>query len=237
MKIHYNVPGKARKNLAQTIGTWLEEDVNYEGAPSFAYTIDYFTVDRDGNLIFDDRADSEVIESLLEHLYDEGFESDISEISDKLSDAPSIDSEVDIDCVKLCFPDTGFDEASFERLKAICEAKKNLITKAFDAVSTEVIWNKEEKNIGFPWFKLDLSTDENQKIACILFLNKLMDFAKEAKRVTAKEKEVENEKYAFRCFLLRLGFIGDEFKGTRKLLLSRLSGNAAFKNKKDKEAE
>ena len=51
-----------------------------------------------------------------------------------------------------------------------------------------------------------------------------------AKRVTAKEKEVDNDKYAFRCFLLRLGFIGAEFKTERKILLQTLTGSAAFKS-------
>jgi hypothetical protein len=32
-------------------------------------------------------------------------------------------------------------------------------------------------------------------------------------------KEVDNEKYAFRCFLLRLGFIGSDYKAERKILL------------------
>ena len=53
--------------------------------------------------------------------------------------------------------------------------------------------------------------------------------AKDAKRVTATEKDVESEKYAFRCFLLRLGFIGAESKTQRKLLLQKLSGSSAFK--------
>ena len=48
-----------------------------------------------------------------------------------------------------------------------------------------------------------------------------------------KEREVENDKYAFRCFLLRLGFIGDEYKLTRKILLENLEGSAAFKMKKE----
>ena len=43
--------------------------------------------------------------------------------------------------------------------------------------------------------------------------------ATNSKRITAKERTVENEKYAFRCFLLRLGFIGDEYKTSRKILL------------------
>ena len=49
------------------------------------------------------------------------------------------------------------------------------------------------------------------------------------KRISTKEKEVHNEKYAFRCFLLRLGFIGEEFKTARKILLRNLSGSTAFK--------
>jgi hypothetical protein len=54
--------------------------------------------------------------------------------------------------------------------------------------------------------------------------------AKAQKRVLAAEKPADNEKYAFRCFLLRLGFIGDEFRTERRILLSRLSGNGAFRN-------
>ena len=42
--------------------------------------------------------------------------------------------------------------------------------------------------------------------------------------------------YAFRCFLLRLGFIGDEYKAVRKILLANLSGSSAFKNGSRKEA-
>jgi len=53
--------------------------------------------------------------------------------------------------------------------------------------------------------------------------------AKTQKRVTAKDKTVDNDKYAFRCFLLRLGFIGAEYKADRKILLKNLTGSSAFK--------
>lgn len=49
------------------------------------------------------------------------------------------------------------------------------------------------------------------------------------KNIVKSIKEVDNPKYAFRCFLLRLGFIGDQYKQTRKILLKRLSGSSAFK--------
>ena len=61
--------------------------------------------------------------------------------------------------------------------------------------------------------------------------------AQNAKRVNAREKNTDNEKYAFRCFLLRLGFIGDEYKSARKILLRNLVGSSAFKGGQSKEAE
>ena len=67
------------------------------------------------------------------------------------------------------------------------------------------------------------------------FLSALCAMAKEAKRVLAKETYVESEKYAFRCFLLRLGFIGNDSKAARKILLRNLSGHSAFRNKAEEE--
>ena len=56
-----------------------------------------------------------------------------------------------------------------------------------------------------------------------------------SKRITATEKPVDNEKYAFRCFLLRLGFIGSEHKTQRKILLRNLTGSSAFRSGTKKE--
>ena len=42
----------------------------------------------------------------------------------------------------------------------------------------------------------------------------------------------DNEKYAFRCFLLRLGMIGADYKAARKVLLRRLTGSSAFRHGK-----
>ena len=66
--------------------------------------------------------------------------------------------------------------------------------------------------------------------ACTKLITAICQMAKEAKRVTVKEKEVENEKYAFRCFLLRLGFIGGEYKQIRKILMKNFTGSSAFKS-------
>lgn len=73
MTITINAQGAERKRLVQTISDWLGVPAKYCGAPIFNYEVDYFTIDRNGNLSFDDRTDSEVIERLLQHICDEGF--------------------------------------------------------------------------------------------------------------------------------------------------------------------
>jgi len=72
-----------------------------------------------------------------------------------------------------------------------------------------------------------------------MFICKLCEMARNQKRVVAKEKPADNDKYAFRCFLLRLGFIGAEYKAERKILLRNLTGSSAFKSGQPagKEAE
>jgi len=61
------------------------------------------------------------------------------------------------------------------------------------------------------------------------FICKLCEMARNQKRVVAKEKSTNNDKYSFRCFLLRLGFIGEEYKSERKILLRNLTGSSAFR--------
>ena len=84
-----------------------------------------------------------------------------------------------------------------------------------------------ESQVSFPWFPL--ASEPDAVSAYTEFISKLCELAIKLKRVALKDKEVENEKYAFRCFLLRLGFIGDDSKAARRILLKNLSGNAAFR--------
>ena len=82
MTITIHAQGAQRKRLVKTISDWLGAPAKYCGAPTFNYEVDYFTIDRNGSLSFDDRADSEVIERLLQHIYDEGFDIDQSHTDD-----------------------------------------------------------------------------------------------------------------------------------------------------------
>ena len=71
MTIYYNT--QDRKPLVKAISEFTGADAVYMRTPTYAYRIDYFTVTREGNLEFDDRADSEEIEGLIEFLAERGF--------------------------------------------------------------------------------------------------------------------------------------------------------------------
>ena len=192
MTINYIVQGQERKKLALTIAKWLGCEVKYQGAPTFAYQVDYFTLDRDGNLHFDDRADSEVIERLLEMLYDNGFEAEgLPEADNEKAEEES--TEVEITGLAIEIPMTDLTETSVKNVRALVEAKGNLIKKALcvDELPINII----DDRLDFPWFRAD-STPEEVK-AYMDFVTALCNFAKEHSRITAKEKEVENEKYAY----------------------------------------
>lgn len=118
-----------------------------------------------------------------------------------------------------------FSETAIKNLRAILASKANLIKAAFKIENCNVKVSEDE--LKFNWFK---ETPSTEKITAYNdFILKVVELAKKQKRVTAKEREVTNERYAFRCFLLRIGLIGSEFKNTRKILLENLVGNCAFK--------
>ena len=58
----------------------------------------------------------------------------------------------------------------------------------------------------------------------------LSELAKEVKFASAKPQQHDNPKYAMRTWLLRLGFIGEEFATAREVLTKRLAGDAAFRH-------
>lgn len=242
MTIKYDVPGIQRKNLAREIAKWMCVDVNYLGAPSFAYGIGACRLDPDGSLTINAESDNIFIESLLEHLEDEGYKriaerSQEAEICD-LEGEPKNDTNETATAeqnekvaLTVAMPRESFTDDALQNLQKLIDAKGSLIKKALtvDSLPIEV----DDEKISFPWFP-DVQEDETAD-AYTHFITALCDMAKKQNRVTAKEKSPLNEKYAFRCFLLRLGFIGLEYKKERKILLRNLSGSSAFKNVGEKD--
>lgn len=218
MKILYHAQGKTRKELADAISTITGATKVYKGIPSYAYEIDCFTVDRDGNLNFDDSTD---IKDLLEKLDSMGFHAQTP--TEKEPD--DSESEQDNGLV-IAMPRSFFTDTALENLKKLIQAKSNLMLKVFQ---TDVLrMQVTEDKVLFPWFTG--CPDADTVKAYTHFITALCHLAKKQKRVLATERVSINEKYDFRCFLLRLGFIGTKYKDERKLLLQHLSGSSAFKN-------
>ncbi len=219
MVLHFNVKGEARKAMVQAIEKALGINARYKGMPSMEYEIGGFTVGRNGELEFEDFLKWEmkpVIEACIKATGITPEEwNEAEEKANTSDDGEGIDLEVSVPIEKV----------SLENLIALIDAKSNLMKKALGIENTFI--REENKEIKFAWFK-GVSIEEAKTYT--KFISKLCEMSVTQKRVTAKAKENENEKYAFRCFLLRLGFIGDEYKADRKILLRNLEGSSAFKS-------
>ncbi len=91
--------------------------------------------------------------------------------------------------------------------------------------------------IEFRLFQFDNPTEERkgglhagQLKSYIQLCLALSQMAKTVKTASPKPQQNENPKYAMRTWLLRLGFIGDEFKTAREILTRNLEGDTAFRN-------
>lgn len=220
MEIKYGVTGKDRKALVMAIAEMTGADAIYKGVPTCNYEVDYFTIDKSGTLIFDDSTDNEEVEHLLEELATQGFVAEQAE-----SEGETIDNGFSVSLP--------IEKVNVFNLQNLLESKKTLICKALGIDSLPV--DVEETRVTFSWFR-ELPDADRVK-AYTHFIAALCEMSVSQKRISATEKLAENEKYAFRCFLLRLGFIGAEYKDERKILLANLSGSSAFRSGKAGDEE
>ena len=295
MELKYNVTGAQRKSLVGAISTALDTPTKYLGAPTFAYEVGGYHIDKVGTLTGPDSLD---LEDALHQAgfdadgdtrhYDEPdtYESGLGGMG-ALDEAPDIDQHhpgqyadpeipftpemqkqiddyflglpmteeeelglgrtrredfqgengMQVSDVPETYEDIGlviemprssFTDTALDNLKRLVESKSNLIKKALGTETLEL--EITDDKVEFPWF--EDGTDPDAVKAYTHFVTALCEMARVQKRVTAKEKETDNDKYAFRCFLLRLGFIGTAYKEERKILLRNLTGSSAFKTPK-----
>ena len=228
MELHYNVTGNERKALVKVIAEKTGIKAKYMGMPTAAFTIGEITVTKGGTLISDDGDIADIITALADAGFTaEDVGTEPAGIEDKENEETEETEETlsSPDGLNIEMPRSFFTETALENLTRLIDSKAALIKKALgtDALSVQV----SDEKVSFPWFK---EVDADHVKAYTHFISALCNMAKEAKRVTATEHEVDNEKYAFRCFLLRLGFIGAEYKTDRKILLKNLTGSSAFKS-------
>ena len=260
MERKYNVTGERRKEMVEVISGIVGMKAVYMRMPTCAYAISNFTVSREGTLSWDERSSGELVEKVLAGLAQTGFTAEPEETEEAQAEmqdsteetaepqetaeagdsAEAAAEEAAADApepeeaagpqegigLTVSLPRESFTDAALENLHRLVDAKAALIKKALAVESLPV--EADEEKVSFPWFADGQDGDAAK--AYTHFITALCDMARKQKRVTAKERPADNEKYAFRCFLLRLGFIGEEYKGERKVLLKNLSGNGSFKS-------
>ena len=205
MNIKFNIEKSQRKALAMKIGELTGSEVKYLGVPSCGYQIGAYNLDKEAVLHGDELPDE--------------IRSELQKAGYTAEDEPV--------ALTISMPRDFFGEQGLENLLQIIENKETLLKHALNTESLAV--NECEETIEFPWFTVEKDGDGD---AYARFITALCEFAKNRKRVVNKPDTSDNEKYAFRCFLLRLGMIGEEYKPVRKVLLRRLTGSSAFRHGK-----
>ena len=214
MTIEFHLTGETRKTLVNTISEILEIPAEYQYMPTCAYKIgECYTVTKEGNLEISDSADSKETEHLTEELKKRGY------------DIPTENR------LMIQMPADFFDEHTLGNLQQICENKAALFQAAFQTDSLDIISSDEK--VEFPWFTVEQDGDAD---AYCTFISMLCEFAKNQGRINRKPDTSDNPKYTMRCFLIRLGMVGAEFKAARKVILRHLSGNSAFRKVGDTDA-
>ena len=268
MRYNYNLSGSDRKPLVEAISQILDKPAVYQGAPSFAYTVGDFTVDRNGVLSYGNNIHPDFAAVLISDLQERGFVAEIisdtdnndeltaenaaatdnstatteasleaddveagtetaddTVVTENIASTEANDAESP-DILTIEVPDTGFTPEAKENIKKIVASKKTVLEKALGSDGLPIV--EKDGKITFPWFTLHGIDGEADAYGRLV--TAICKMAKEQKRVTATEKPIENEKFTMRLFLIRLGFIGDEYKTARKILLRNLSGNASWKS-------
>ena len=210
MIIELGLTGNDRKELVKAVSEIIGTPAEYQYMPTCAYKIgrDY-TVTKEGNLEISDSANSTETRHLVDELVSRGY------------DIP-LDEEENVLTVEM--PLELVDDATIDRLRRIVENKGELFKAAFKTDNLEIL--VEEDKVCFPWFSVEEYDDTS---AYCTFISMLCEFAKNQSRINNKPDTSDNPKYAMRCYLLRLGMIGAEYKAARKVLLRNLSGSSAFR--------
>lgn len=210
MMIELHLTGNERKKLAKAVSEIIGAPAEYQYMPTCAYKIgrDY-TITKEGNLEISDSADNKEVENLIDELVRRDYDIPLEEEENGLT------VEMPLELV---------DDATIDRLRKIVENKGELFKAAFKTDSLDII--QSDDKVEFPWFTIENDGDAD---AYCTFISMLCEFAKNQKRINNKPETTDNPKYTMRCYLLRLGMIGAEYKSTRKVLLRNLSGSSAFR--------
>ena len=232
MKIKFVLENGKRRTLANALGEAMNAEVRYLGAPTFCFEVGGCLLDRDG--LVDIPVEATPIE-VLSKLAAAGFHAEgigpgpKVPAQEKPMHEETEQAEPAGEGFIISIPAQDFNSRTRDNLNKLLAAEGGLIMAALGVGRLQ--YSEDHGYLAFDLY--DSQPEQKELDACTDLLNALYTTAREQVRVTAKaQADIDNPKYAMRCFLLKLGFIGPEYKETRSLLLSRLPGNASFKSGK-----
>lgn len=229
----FRITGIERKEVAQIIAKETSQVSTYAGPPSFAYLIGNMSIDRSG--MINAPVDKE-LENILIVLSKNGVISDGAfNITMKEHTGVSLRNLVNIISSK--------EKLLNRALGRKGEIIPGVLVEAVNAASIVgvedfaiTIEGLESGGINFDFnnmvikygfYNSDINGDKLKAYEALSIL--IDEQSKKLKHASFRQKEVDNDKYAMRCWLLRLGMIGDEYKTSRKILLEKLTGNSSFR--------
>ncbi|MDR3540686.1 MAG: hypothetical protein P4L69_06905 [Desulfosporosinus sp.] len=248
----FKLIGLERKQIASVIAETLGEEVKYQGPPTFAYLRSGWMIDRSGVITFPEIEDKQILRTVLEALKTAGVTAEGNgtvTISLNANDGNSLRNTVNLIWSKQNLIRKALDrqtdivpESLVNTINAVpidsLEEFAEVINKAIDAGTIEeesqLEFDLVDKTISFSFFNASLNTEE--VLAFITLCQQLNEQGKKQKFSSTKQRESTNDRYSFRCYLLKLGFIGEEYKVARKVLLSRLDGNTSFRTPEAQQA-
>jgi len=202
--------GRERKEIMNVISELVGKPVYYAGAPTFAFESGGWTLDRNGTLTSPE-VEPNQLRRILDALKENSLTADGSLILGLKEEA---------------------EDKAIRNLQNLLSSKASLFRQALGN-ETDLEAKQEGKTVFFMNLPATLEWDELS--STILLCRKLLEQAKLVDRVSPKEDPTDNPKYSMRCFLLRLGFIGDEYKAARKQILRNLEGSSAFRTIREGE--
>ena len=230
MQIKYHLEGRERKALLAGIREILQDTPKYMGPPTFSFEIGPYTIDRHGTLDCPDHMDSKQVDMLIRELERDGFVGEqigepVKLIEQKMSEMPKQEIVTprleSLDRLSVEMPQDGMTPTAMDNLRRLVASKETLLKKALGTDSLPI--TEHADRIEFGWFR---PTDDQAEInAYSQLVLGLCELARTQKRVLSSERLVESDRYTLRCLLLRIGFIGDGFKTSRKILLRNLEGS------------
>ena len=257
----YEILVSDRKEVVKKVEELAGKKPRYTGMPEAAYVLDGIVIAKDNTMTADDDADANIVVKLIE----ERMIRMLPEESDDWDDPDEEDAEEDNAPVRtqISFPLENHSKESIVNLVCTIYSKGGLISKSTGgkfaasdellealqtgkAESAKGVIRTIEKTAGgllgisfyddkvcFDGFP---ASDDPAKIRAWTQLAAVINKnAIDQKHIRASRTEVENEKYAFRTWLTRLGMKGDDTKEERRILYRNLNGHTAFRTEADRE--